>query len=115
MSKKLRIFIKTILSATLTCIAGTFFMVSCKKSTPESVGVAPTVISVPKDKLVEVGTYTDFDSDMESILITDDNQEQLPYVTKKPISIKIGNKIEENASGFTTYRFWRSWRISNNG
>ena len=69
------------------------------------VGIPPTVISVPETKEIEVGTYSDFKADMAAILITDDNQEKLPYATKMPVSVKIGDNVSENADGFSEFLF----------
>jgi len=100
MAKKSRNLFLMLLSIILIFSVGS---ACANKQGPAVVGVPPTVVSVPTEKTVEVGTYTDFQSDLSAIVITDDNVEKLPYATKKVVAISIGDQVEENADGIDKY------------
>ncbi len=108
MLKKIGRFFKRYSGFMLVCALGVIFGTGCSNGCSNEnteVGVPPTVLSVPKDKQIEVGTYSDFEADMKAIVVTDDNQEELPNITKKPISIQLGEEVQKNAFGFESYRF----------
>ncbi len=64
--------------------------------------VAPEVVEVPTSpKTVEVGGYFDFAQDLENIIVTDNDVASLEKITKKVVKVSGGEKVQENANGFT--------------
>lgn len=69
---------------------------------------APVVVNKPStSKQIELGMYTEFNTDLEQIIVTDNYLEMLDFVTKKVVSISGNGKVEEKAVGYEKYFFDR--------
>ncbi len=67
---------------------------------------APVVVEKPNTaKQIELGMYTDFETDLENIVVSDNHTQMNAYITKRAVGISFNGQYQENLDGYKQYFF----------
>lgn len=70
---------------------------------------APVVVEKPNTaKQIELGMYTDFETDLENIVVSDNHTQMNAYITKRAVGISFNGQYQENLDGYKQYFFDKS-------